>query len=97
MVKDLGSQNGTWMGEERLHPNVPRKLHDGDVVGFGVAPATAPPLMQKLGAKVRHLPARMRPAVVLRSACCRGPCTSCRKGVERRGIWMLVHARTCEQ
>ena len=35
LVEDLGSTNGTQVGGERLLPNVPRRLANGDAVQFG--------------------------------------------------------------
>jgi serine/threonine protein kinase len=34
-VEDLGSTNGTYIGSERLFPNLARKLADGDIISIG--------------------------------------------------------------
>ncbi|MFT5454158.1 MAG: hypothetical protein ACI9K2_000634 [Myxococcota bacterium] len=34
-VRDLGSRNGTWVGEDRLSAGAPRQLRAGDVLRFG--------------------------------------------------------------
>ena len=34
-VEDLNSSNGTWVNENRLAPNQPRPLRNGDVVRLG--------------------------------------------------------------
>jgi hypothetical protein len=35
VVEDLGSQNGTWLNEQRLSPHVPRPLSHGDQLRLG--------------------------------------------------------------
>ena len=51
MIKDLGSQNGTWIGRERLPPNEAQALEEGAVLGFGVPPVSAAALMEQLATK----------------------------------------------
>lgn len=37
-LRDLGSTNGTSLGERRLNPGQPEPLAEGDTIGFGFAP-----------------------------------------------------------
>jgi pSer/pThr/pTyr-binding forkhead associated (FHA) protein len=34
-IEDLKSSNGTWVNENRLEPNQPRVLRNGDVIRLG--------------------------------------------------------------
>ena len=49
IVIDLGSTNGTFVNGQKLSPNAPHRLNDGDIVRFGntsfsyLAGASAPP------------------------------------------------------
>lgn len=55
-VRDLGSRNGTWIDEQRLHSG-PAQLHDGDVLSFGDADYWFL-LTGTLHGKLQALPAR---------------------------------------
>lgn len=37
-LRDLGSTNGTFLGDRRLAPGQPEPLAEGDLIGFGLAP-----------------------------------------------------------
>jgi pSer/pThr/pTyr-binding forkhead associated (FHA) protein len=37
LIRDLGSRNGTRVGGQRLSPDVPVEIRDGDIVGFAKA------------------------------------------------------------
>lgn len=56
LLEDVSSQNGTWVGSERLRPLEPRPLQDGDLIGFGLSPAAAPAVMERLAKQVKRPP-----------------------------------------
>lgn len=48
ILTDSGSQNGTYVDDQRLPAHQPHRLHDGDVVGFGIPLSAAASLMDEL-------------------------------------------------